>query len=77
MENHTHCATNYRDQTLYLETLFNEERAYQMEEERKKREALYGGGNNNGAEKKENEEEKTAKIPSLCGRKLVIYKGRT
>lgn len=73
MENHTFCATNYREQTLYLETLFNEERAYQIEEDRKKHEAMYG----NSADKKEdNEEEKSSKT-SLSGRKLVIYKGRT
>jgi hypothetical protein len=42
LENHAHCATNYREQIQFLEHVYNEERAYQLEEERKKREALYG-----------------------------------
>lgn len=28
MENHTYCATNYRDQLLFLESIYNEEREY-------------------------------------------------
>lgn len=42
MENHTYCATSYKEQINYLEKLYNEERAYQIDEEQKKYEAIYG-----------------------------------
>lgn len=67
MENHTHCATNYRDQITFLEQVYNEERAYQLEEERKKNEALYGVPSD---EAKKQEESKVA-----CS--AITYKSRT
>ena len=77
MENHTHCATNYREQLLFLESVYNEERLYQIEEEKKKTEALYGAQTET---KNPEEEAKTSKITSLTtgGRKLLLtYKNRT
>lgn len=44
VDHHTHVATNYREQILFLESIYEEERSYQKEEERKKHEALYGHG---------------------------------
>jgi hypothetical protein len=70
MENHTYCATNYREQILLLERIYNEERIYQLEEEKKKQEALYGPS-------KTNPEEETKASPlTLSGKPLIVYKNR-
>ncbi len=71
MENHTHCAQNYREQILFLESVYEEERNYQKEEERKKQEALYG--------RKENKEESKVQESATqnpSGRKVITYKNR-
>ncbi|CDW79283.1 actin-related protein 5 [Stylonychia lemnae] len=71
-ENHTYCPTNYRDQILFLEQVYQEERNYQKEEEKKRQEALYGNVNNPQEPKSLNPQGK-----DTLGRKLVIYKSRT
>ena len=68
MENHTYTATNYREQLHFLESIYNEERAYQQEEDRKKLEALYG------AHHPPKQEE--AKVVPSGGIKTLTYKNR-
>ena len=66
MENHTFCASNYKDQIGFLQEVYNEERNFQLEEERKKNEALYGTVN-----QKQEESKITSKTPSS-----IVYKNR-
>jgi len=70
MENHTYTATNYKEQIQFLESIYNEERAYQQEEDRKKLEALYG------AHQPPKQEEAKVSASLSGGKKILTYKNR-
>lgn len=70
MENHTYTAINYKEQIQFLESIYNEERAFQQEEDRKKLEALYG------AHQPPKIEEAKVSASLLGGKKILTYKNR-
>jgi hypothetical protein len=83
MENHTHCAGSYRDQIRFLETIYNEETAYQREEDRKKREALYGENYQNYRDEEKHKVCGPVKVGNVtifdsnpCAGKVLLYKNR-